>query len=85
LLFFTPIFYCVLIGREHAQAWKWYHIMDDLSQAESILRESIDATNKLHANYSNSPILTINDDDEDENQNDTNRRSHFSISGIPGK
>lgn len=58
--------------------------MDDLSQAESLLRESFDATNKLHANYSNSPILTINDDDEDENQND-NSRKHFSISGIPGR
>lgn len=71
-------------GRESASAWKWYNIMDDLSQAESLLRESFDATNKLHANYSNSPILTINDDDEDENQND-NSRKHFSISGIPDK
>jgi len=70
-------------GRESQSAWKWYNIMDDLSQAESLLRESFDQTNKLHANYSNSPILTINDEDDDENENQ--RKSHFSISGVPDK
>ena len=71
------------LGRESQSAWKWYNIMDDLSQAESLLRESFDQTNKLHANYSNSPILTINDEDDDENENQ--RKSHFSISGVPGE
>ena len=70
------------LGRESASAWKWYNIMDDLSQAESLLRESFDATSKLHANYSNSPILAINDDDEEEN--DTSRKQHFSIIGGSG-
>ena len=70
------------LGRETASVWKWYNIMDDLAQAEFMLRESFDATSKLHAGWSNSPILTIN---EDEDETDNEKRNHFNISGGLGK
>jgi len=38
-------------GKENKNTWKWYSIMDDLSHAEGLLRESFDATTRVNLGY----------------------------------
>lgn len=53
-------------GRESGSLWKWYQIMEDLSQAELMLRESFESSTatRIHPTYQSSPA-TISIPDED--------------------
>lgn len=41
----------LFLGKENKNTWKWYSIMDDLSHAEGLLRESFDATTRVNLGY----------------------------------
>ena len=72
------------LGRENASAWKWYSIMDDLSQAESLLRESFDVTSKLNSTFVNSPMLPIQVESDEDDEKENLKRTTVPNTSIPG-